>query len=463
MKTKLNPPLNRPFKPSLKTWAYLKLSYLKVSLFNKQSSSYKLGLAEFCESLAQNLRSGSSLRSAVEEVIDTWRNNSANFKTIDSGIKNDLEKLRRQLNLGLETAVQNWADNATTGHLDHSTHLAVTNLTVAKAKLSFALKDTLGGNRTRGIEALARNLREEISLDEEIYALSSQARYSALVIALMPAGIFFIFSATDSGYLAFMFTTLVGLLCLLVGLTLDFLGVFWMAKILEVENSSLAIKTSTLKKTGKTFKTFPRSKKAIMIALSSGIIISLAVSLIIGILFGIGVWYWLAIFRNKRLEAKTKRHYKLALSKELSNLVDFYTMALSSGMTIQLATEVIFDFIRTNKHNILPYSKKILKTVLDEAALGTPFADTFSTCPPSFSPLSSKLAESIRYGGALLPSLYETSTQIKESNRRQLETEIRKIPIKLLFPLTITILPAFGLLTLTPLVVRSLQTISSIT
>jgi tight adherence protein C len=65
-----------------------------------------------------------------------------------------------------------------------------------------------------------------------------------------------------------------------------------------------------------------------------------------------------------------------------------------------------------------------------------------------------------RYGAPLGPGLERLAYEVRADRRRRAEEAARKIPVKLLFPLVSCTLPAFGLLTVAPLIasaVRSLR------
>jgi tight adherence protein C len=74
--------------------------------------------------------------------------------------------------------------------------------------------------------------------------------------------------------------------------------------------------------------------------------------------------------------------------------------------------------------------------------------------------LTSVLAASERYGSLLAPALDRLAGELRSQLRRQAEAEARKLPVKLLFPLVLCVLPAFGLLTLAPLVAGALDALS---
>jgi len=57
------------------------------------------------------------------------------------------------------------------------------------------------------------------------------------------------------------------------------------------------------------------------------------------------------------------------------------------------------------------------------------------------------LAGAERYGTPLLPALDRLALDARLDRRRRAEEAARRVPVKLLFPLVLCVLPAFGLLT----------------
>jgi len=89
-----------------------------------------------------------------------------------------------------------------------------------------------------------------------------------------------------------------------------------------------------------------------------------------------------------------------------------------------------------------------------------PLADALATLPARFGfalrPLTNALVATERYGVALGPTLEQLATEARRERRRLAETAARKLPVRLSFPLVCCILPAFGLLTVAPLIAGAL-------
>lgn len=92
----------------------------------------------------------------------------------------------------------------------------------------------IGGPQAASVDGVATTLRQRVAAQAEAWALGSQARLSALVIAVAPIAFAFFASAADGDHAAFLFTTPIGLAMLAVGLTLDAVGAYWMARIARI-------------------------------------------------------------------------------------------------------------------------------------------------------------------------------------------------------------------------------------
>ena len=73
--------------------------------------------------------------------------------------------------------------------------------------------------------------------------------------------------------------------------------------------------------------------------------------------------------------------------------------------------------------------------------------------------LAHVLVDHLRYGVPLVPGLERLGLELRLDRRRRAEEEIRRVPLRLLAPLLCCVLPAFGLLTVVPLLVASLRSL----
>jgi tight adherence protein B len=165
-------------------------------------------LPEVLDELARSLRSGLSLRQALMAVPDRGALASAT------------RRLRHELDLGrpISAAVSTWVDRLDDPLAD-----------LAGSALAVAID--VGGTGAVAIDRVAATVRDRRTIQREVVAQASQARASALVIGLLPAGFFVLATATDPASTRFLIGTGTGLACLMAGLVLDALAIWWMHHI----------------------------------------------------------------------------------------------------------------------------------------------------------------------------------------------------------------------------------------
>ena len=99
------------------------------------------------------------------------------------------------------------------------------------AGAALALGSELGGARARALDGAAAGLRDRADLAREVRALTTQARSSTLVMVLAPVAFALYAWTNDHRVGVLMFTTPLGWSCLAMGLALDAVGAWWMAKL----------------------------------------------------------------------------------------------------------------------------------------------------------------------------------------------------------------------------------------
>lgn len=140
----------------------------------------------------------------------------------------------------------------------------------------------------------------------------------------------------------------------------------------------------------------------------------------------------------------------------LPDVVDLLTVAVAGGLTVRLALERLAPTSAARALGI--------GIVLDHVRAGARLADALeawgATAGPALTPLVTALAGTERTGAPLLPALERLSDEARTQRRRHAEERARTLPVKLLFPLVVCILPAFGLLTVVPLIAGALRGLS---
>jgi tight adherence protein C len=161
----------------------------------------------------------------------------------------------------------------------------------------------------------------------------------------------------------------------------------------------------------------------------------------------------LPVLRSRR----GRRRRLAAIARDLPDVVDLLVLAVGAGLTVRLAVAAVA------RRSPSPLGAELARAGHD-ADLGRRLADALDDIPArageATRPLVAALIASERYGAPLGASLERLAHEVRADRRRRAEEAARKVPVKLLFPLVSCTLPAFGLLTVAPLIasaVRSLR------
>lgn len=163
-------------------------------------------------SLARSVRSGATLLVAIEELADG----------IDPPVRHDLAALlqRARAGVALDAALTDWRRHRASRSVD---------LLVAACRFGYAE----GGDLAAALDGCAVSLLDAVEVADEARAASSQARASAGVLVALPvlgaAG----FAMLDPSVATTLLTTVPGLTCLVVGLGLDALGAWVIARLVR--------------------------------------------------------------------------------------------------------------------------------------------------------------------------------------------------------------------------------------
>ena len=161
-------------------------------------------------------------------------------------------------------------------------------------------------------------------------------------------------------------------------------------------------------------------------------------------------WWW----ASPRLRAwRAARRRAEAVARVLPDVIDLMVLLVGSGSTVPLAVAALG---RVAPPPLGPGFADVAR----RRERGQPLADALATLPqrfgPAVRPLTNALVATERYGVALGPTLEQLAAEARRERRRLADTAARKLPVRLSFPLVCCILPAFGLLTVAPLIAGAL-------
>jgi tight adherence protein C len=156
------------------------------------------------------------------------------------------------------------------------------------------------------------------------------------------------------------------------------------------------------------------------------------------------------------LGARSRRR-KEEMAAALPDVVDLLAVCSQAGLNISLSLRRVVERAPG------PLGKEIQR-VVEEIDLGVPRARALESLAsrsglPELEALVRVLLNSERFGTQIASSLETFSADVRGRLKRSAETQARKAPVKILFPLVFLILPAFILLTVVPLLVSAFQSL----
>lgn len=164
-------------------------------------------------------------------------------------------------------------------------------------------------------------------------------------------------------------------------------------------------------------------------------------------------WWWPVRRRRRQARQRAER-----IAGAVPDVVDLFLLAVDAGLTVPLALRAVAA--RTTG----PLGDELTRTV-DAVDLGRRTADALDDLArpdragEAVRPLVAALAASERYGAPLASSLVRLADEARRQRRRRAEEAARRLPVTLLFPLVTCTLPAFGLLTVGPLIASAVQSL----
>jgi tight adherence protein C len=163
---------------------------------------------------------------------------------------------------------------------------------------------------------------------------------------------------------------------------------------------------------------------------------------------GLAAWA-VPIWRARRRRAVASE----SAARALPEVVDLFGVAVGAGLTVPLAVAAVAP--RAGE----PFASALHEvTVAVEAGrrCGDALDAAAGRLGPAARPLLDALRASDRYGAPLVDALVRIGAEVRADRRRRAEAAVRRVPVRLLFPLVICILPAFALLTVAPLLAGTL-------
>lgn len=136
----------------------------------------------------------------------------------------------------------------------------------------------------------------------------------------------------------------------------------------------------------------------------------------------------------------------------LPDAIDMFRLAVAAGCSVHQLLDVVGPQLEP------PISTAVTRT-RDRIALGVRLGDALDALDARHDllrPLATALRAAAFDGVPLGPALERLSVDSRLHRRRKAEERARALPVRLLFPLVVCVLPAFGLLAVVPVLVALL-------
>jgi tight adherence protein B len=181
---------------------------------SKRSAKISAQLPEALNVISNGLRAGFSFTQAIGIVT----------KEITGPISEEFNKVLRDNILGkpLEEALTNMSERTDDEDLD----MVIT---------VFIIQRQVGGNLAEVLDTISHTIRERVKIKNDVKTLTAQGKISGIIVSLLPFALAIALSIISPGYLNVLFTTLIGRLMIIVGITLQLIGIFILTKLVDIK------------------------------------------------------------------------------------------------------------------------------------------------------------------------------------------------------------------------------------
>lgn len=180
----------------------------------KRKKLFSAAFPDAVSRMSSSLRAGYSLQMALEAVVEDSRN------LVSEEFKKVAEEM--EVGQGFETALKKILHRMDTPEL---------RLFIA----SVAIQRESGGNLAELLENLESTIRERFQLRRELNAATSQAKFSGIVLSLLPVFVGFFVFLIHRDYIMFLFNDPAGKIIFRICVTGQIIGILCIRKIVKIE------------------------------------------------------------------------------------------------------------------------------------------------------------------------------------------------------------------------------------
>jgi tight adherence protein B len=193
--------------------------YMLPKLYMSRGKSKRLSklndqLPDMLTMLANALKSGFGLMQGMDLVA----------KELEHPIATDMRRMLQDINVGSSTedALQALAERSGSADLD----IVVT---------AMLIQQSTGGNLAEILDTVGHTMRERIRIRGEIKTLTTQQVMTGFIIGMLPVFIALAIFVLNPDYISLLFTRTAGNFMLAGGVMMEFIGMFLIKRILNIE------------------------------------------------------------------------------------------------------------------------------------------------------------------------------------------------------------------------------------
>jgi tight adherence protein C len=155
-----------------------------------------------------------------------------------------------------------------------------------------------------------------------------------------------------------------------------------------------------------------------------------------------------------------RRSVRAALRRQechAPDVIAMFTVALGAGANVSGALR---EVAASDRSSLAPDLRAAVADVDCGCSLDAVLQRLGEKCP-ALSRLTSTLRANVRYGAPVAALLGQLTTDVRVANEHRAETFVKRLSVRLIFPLAGFVLPAFALLTVAPVLVGALSALTS--
>lgn len=180
----------------------------------KRILKFNNGLADMVTTIVGSLRAGFSFPQALKTVAEE----------ADSPIKEEIETVIKEMQYGnsLETALNDLYDRMPSEDLELMIQAII-------------IQRQVGGNLATVLDKIVQTIRDRTKIQRQILTLTAQGRLSGIIIGLLPVILGFVLYLIEPDYIGTLFTNIIGIIMLSVGVVSGIIGLVLIRKLTTIE------------------------------------------------------------------------------------------------------------------------------------------------------------------------------------------------------------------------------------